>query len=66
MIYIVLNKKVVSDSSGQPREFKSRQAARNFNRGRLGGEGQIVDTIQGIIGRVRVNIDSRPATCSRR
>jgi len=57
MWYIVFEKRVVSDSSGRPREFKNRQAARNFVRGRLMfGVVEIVDNIDGIVGRHRVNL----------
>lgn len=55
-MYIVIGTKVVSDSSGVPREFKKRKQAVNFIEGRRLQNAQIVQDIKGYTDRMKVPV----------
>jgi hypothetical protein len=59
-LYIIYEKKVVSDSGGNPRSFERRQAAHNFIRTHQLFGAEITTDIEGISGRHRVNPKNVP------
>lgn len=54
-LYIIYMKKVVSDSSGEPRKFDTRGKAHRFMKKHLLFGARITDEIAGISGRYRIN-----------
>lgn len=54
-LYIIYMKKVVSDSSGEPRKFDTRGKAHRFMKKHLLFGAHIAHEIAGISGRYRVN-----------
>lgn len=56
MYYIVMNNKIVCDSSNVPREFDKRRKAQNFIDGRRLANSIVVENLKGYTEKVKVTV----------